>query len=106
MEELAQMLQVNAINAVPYHAGLDAKTRAKNQDLFLKEDFDVVVATIAFGMGIDKPDVRFVIHHDILKVSKVIIKKRVVPGETEAWTLFGFLSYKDTELEKLCLENP
>jgi len=67
VEELAQTLQVNGISAVPYHAGLDAKTRVKHQDMFIMEDVDVVVATIAFGMGIDKPDVRFVIHHDIPK---------------------------------------
>ena len=67
VEELAQVLQVNGVNAVPYHAGLDAKTRSSHQDKFLMEDVDVVVATIAFGMGIDKPDVRFVIHHDIPK---------------------------------------
>ena len=67
VEEIAQLLQVNGISAVPYHAGLDAKTRSKHQDMFLMEDVDVVVATIAFGMGIDKPDVRFVIHHDIPK---------------------------------------
>ncbi len=67
VEEIAQVLQVNGIKAVPYHAGLDAKRRAKHQDMFLMEDIDVVVATIAFGMGIDKPDVRFVIHHDIPK---------------------------------------
>lgn len=67
VEQLSQTLQVNGIQAVPYHAGLDAKTRSKHQDMFLMEDIDVVVATIAFGMGIDKPDVRFVIHNDIPK---------------------------------------
>jgi ATP-dependent DNA helicase RecQ len=67
VEELAETLQVNGIKALPYHAGLDASTRARTQDQFLMEDIDVIVATIAFGMGIDKPDVRFVIHHDIPK---------------------------------------
>ena len=67
VESLAQILQVNGIKAVPYHAGLDSKTRSQHQDMFLMEDIDVVVATIAFGMGIDKPDVRFVIHHDMPK---------------------------------------
>lgn len=67
VEEFAQLLQVNGINALPYHAGLDAKSRVANQDKFLMEEVDVIVATIAFGMGIDKPDVRFVIHYDIPK---------------------------------------
>lgn len=67
VEEVAETLQVNGIKALPYHAGLDANTRAKHQDMFLMEDVDVIVATIAFGMGIDKPDVRFVIHHDMPK---------------------------------------
>ena len=62
---MAQTLQVNGVKAVPYHAGLDAKTRVKHQDMFLMEDADIVVATIAFGMGIDKPDVRFVVHNFI-----------------------------------------
>src|SRR5690606_3259991 len=64
VEEIAEVLNINGIRALPYHAGLDAKTRAETQDKFLMEDVDVIVATIAFGMGIDKPDVRYVIHHD------------------------------------------
>ena len=67
VEELAETLKVNGIKALPYHAGLEAKERARTQDMFLMEEIDVIVATIAFGMGIDKPDVRFVIHHDIPK---------------------------------------
>lgn len=67
VEEIAEVLNINGINALPYHAGLDAKTRADTQDKFLMEDVQVIVATIAFGMGIDKPDVRYVIHHDIPK---------------------------------------
>ena len=67
VEEVAEALQLNGIKALPYHAGLDPKTRAETQDNFLMEDVDVIVATIAFGMGIDKPDVRYVIHHDIPK---------------------------------------
>ena len=67
VETLAELLVINGIKALPYHAGLDAKTRAENQDKFLMEEVDVIVATIAFGMGIDKPDVRFVIHYDIPK---------------------------------------
>lgn len=63
----AQVLQANGIKALPYHAGLEVKERAMNQDAFLKEDIDVIVATIAFGMGIDKPDVRYVIHYDMPK---------------------------------------
>lgn len=67
VEELAEFLKINDINVLPYHAGMDSITRSENQDAFLKEDVDVIVATIAFGMGIDKPDVRFVIHYDIPK---------------------------------------
>ena len=67
VEELAETLCVNDIKALPYHAGMDSTTRTENQDAFLLEKVDVIVATIAFGMGIDKPDVRFVIHYDIPK---------------------------------------
>ena len=67
VEEIAEFLRVNGINAAPYHAGLEAAVRVKNQDGFLNEEVDVIVATIAFGMGIDKPDVRFVIHYDVPK---------------------------------------
>lgn len=67
VEEIAEQLQVNNVLAVPYHAGMDAKTRARHQDMFLLEEVDVIVATIAFGMGIDKPDIRYIVHHDIPK---------------------------------------
>ena len=75
VEELSQALQVNGIKAVPYHAGLDSKNRVRHQDMFLMEDIDVVVATIAFGMGIDKPDVRFVIHNDIPKEYRKLLSR-------------------------------
>ena len=67
VEELAELLKINNIKALPYHAGMDAATRSENQDAFLLEHIDVIVATIAFGMGIDKPDVRYVIHYDMPK---------------------------------------
>ncbi|MBR9860504.1 DNA helicase RecQ [bacterium] len=107
-EEIAEILQANNINALPYHAGLDAKTRAGNQDKFLMEEIDVIVATIAFGMGIDKPDVRFIIHYDVPKSLEGYYQETGRSGRDglEGDCLL-FFNPKDTEkLEKFLKDKP
>ena len=108
VEELAETLQINNIKALPYHAGLDSVTRRTNQDKFLMEDVDIIVATIAFGMGIDKPDIRFVIHHDIPKSIEGYYQETGRGGRDDGeGNCITFYNYDDIQkLEKFMKGKP
>lgn len=108
VEELAETFKVNGIRALPYHAGLDAVTRRTNQDKFLMEEVEVIVATIAFGMGIDKPDIRFVIHHDIPKSIEGYYQETGRSGRDDGeGNCIAFYSYDDIiKLEKFMKGKP
>ena len=106
VEELAELLQVNGIRALPYHAGMDSATRTQNQDAFLLEKIDVIVATIAFGMGIDKPDVRYVIHYDIPKSLEGYYQETGRAGRGEGQCITFYINKDLQKLEKFMQGKP